>query len=136
VALLRYLGHLWSLPNTLVGLLFGIGGRYVWQAEHRVFFVQGGWMVRIFSSFGFAGMCVGDVVLFRHPLPEWILRHELVHAVQARILGVLYLPLTVLGYALGVFLCPKNPHDGSPLEIWADTASGNRDKNTFLRGRR
>ena len=135
---LRLLGHLWALPNTLIALLFGIGGRFQVDTAHRVVLVEGGWMASIFGRRGYAGMCVGDVVLYplgydlptRHP---HIYRHELVHATQARLLGPLYLPLTLLGYALGVLLCPTNPHDGSPLEIWADLASGNAASNTFLK---
>jgi hypothetical protein len=130
---------LWALPNTLVGLLFGVGGRFRWDRENRVFVVLGGWMVAIFRRLGFAGMCVGDVVLCAYDLPvrsPGIYRHELVHATQARLLGPLYLPLTLLGYALGVLLCPRCPHDGSPLEVWADLASGNADTNAYLRRRR
>ena len=97
-------------------------------------------MAAIFTRNGYAGMCVGDVVLYPAgvDLPArytHIYRHELVHATQARILGPFYLPLTLLGYALGFFLCPGNAHDGSPLEIWADIASGNAATNAYLKRR-
>lgn len=136
MVLLRLLGHLWSLPNTLIGLLFGIGGRVRVDQPNRVFVFDGGWMVAIFRRLGYAGMCVGDVVLCAYNLEPAVYRHELVHATQARLLGPLYLPLTLLGYALGLILCPSNPHDGSPLEVWADTASGNGEWNAYLRSRR
>jgi hypothetical protein len=125
-------GHLWGGFNTVVGLLFGLGGHYTVDKTNRVFRVYGGWMVRIFTYFGFIGMCVGDVVLSKEPLAPNIDRHELVHATQSRLLGPLYLPATILGYAIGLVLCPKCPHDASPLEVWADVASDNAHTNFYL----
>jgi hypothetical protein len=133
VIILHLLGHLWGSVNTLFGLFFGLGGRYTVDTTHRVFRVYGGWMVRIFTSFGFIGMCVGDVVLSKAPLPDNIDRHELIHAAQSRLLGPLYLPATILGYAIGLVLCPKCPHDASPLEVWADIASDNQGTNLYLK---
>jgi len=129
------LGHLWSLPNTVIGLLFGLGGRYRFDRANRVFVVRGGGVVWLFDRLGYAGMCVGDVVLCAYDLPTrspGVYRHELVHATQARLLGPFYLPLTLIGYALGFFLYRANPHDASPLEIWADIASGNASSNAYL----
>jgi hypothetical protein len=134
----RLPGHLWTLPNTLIALLFGIGGRYVWDPANEVVVVIGGWVPRIFTALGYAGMSVGDVVLGGEDLrvghPE-IYRHELVHTTQARLFGPLYLPLTLLCYAIGFCRFRENPHDGSPLEVWADKASGNREWNAYLRHR-
>ncbi len=132
----RVAGHIWSLPNTLLGLLFGVGGVYSLDRANRVVVVCGGAAAAVFRRFGFAGMCIGDVVLSYEDLQRrypHIYRHELVHATQARILGPLYLPATLMGYALGLVLSPRCPHDGSPLEIWADIASGNADSNAFLK---
>jgi hypothetical protein len=126
------IGHLWSLPNTLIGLFFGLGGMILIDPKNRVFVITGGWMAQVFSRFGFAGMCVGDVVLCARPLSPGIYRHELVHAVQGRIFGPLYLPLTLLGYLYGYLIFPKNGHDASPLEVWADRASGNAESNAYL----
>ena len=130
------IGHLWSLPNTLIGLLFGLGGRFETDLENGVFVVTGGWMATIFGKLGYAGMCVGDVVLCAGPLSMSVYRHELVHAVQGRILGPLYLPLTLLGYLYGWIRFRENAHDASPLEVWADVASGNARSNAYLSGRR
>ena len=136
-----FLAHLWALPNTLVALLFGIGGAFEIDRKNRVVIVRGGWMARIFGRLGYAGMCVGEVVLCApgHDLPRdhpRIYAHELVHATQARIFGLLYLPLTLLCYAIGFVRDPHHAHDTSPLEIWADTASGNADRNAFLQKHR
>jgi hypothetical protein len=132
---LKLIGHIWSLPNTLIGLLFGIGGRFSIDRVSRVFVVHGGWMAGIFGRFGFVGMCVGDVVLCAQRLSAATYRHELVHATQARIFGPLYLPLTLLGYLWGYLIFPQNGHDASPLEVWADLASGNSTQNAYLRAR-
>lgn len=134
--LFSLLGHLWALPNTLVGLLFGLGGHGRWDRKNRVVVVDGGWVAATFGRRYFSGMCIGDVVLCTHPLSEATYRHELVHATQARLLGPLYLPLTLLGYAWGYVIFPKNGHDASPLEIWADLASGNATSNAYLRSKR
>lgn len=127
------IGHLWSLPNTLIGLLFGLGGTLLFDRTNRVFVITGGWMAAIFGRLGYAGMCVGDVVICAQPLSAGTYRHELVHAHQARLLGPLYLPVTILCYLWGFIIFPKNGHDASPLEIWADRASGNAHHNAYLK---
>lgn len=133
--ILLLLGHLWTLPNTLVGLLFGLGGRLSWDATNRVIVIDGGWVAASFGRRYFSGMCIGDVVICSQKLSDTTYRHELVHALQGRILGPLYLPLTLLGYAWGYIVFPQNGHDASPLEIWADRASGNAASNAYLRRR-
>lgn len=138
LAILRLIGHLWALPNTLIALTFGMGGTFTLDRENRVLIAEKGWMACIIRRNGYAGMCVGDVVICAYDLRRdhpRIYRHELVHATQSRMLGPFYLPLTLFGYALGFLLDPRCPHDASPLEVWADAASGNADHNRYL-GRR
>ena len=130
--LLLLLGLLWSLPNTAVGLLFGLGGKYQWDRAHRVVVVYGGWIAQSFGRRYFSGMCIGDVVLCSRKLSETIYRHELVHVLQGRILGPFYLPATLICYAWGYMIFPQNGHDASPLEVWADRASGNAKGNAYL----
>ena len=135
-SVLLFLAPLWSLPNTLIGLFFGLGGSVTWDRENRVFVVSGGWIAETFGRRYFSGMCIGDVVICSQKLSDTIYRHELVHAMQGRILGPLYLPLTLLGYAWGYLIFPQNGHDASPLEVWADRASGNAERNAYLRHQR
>ena len=133
--ILLLLGQLWSLPNTLIGLFFGLGGSYSWDGANRVVVVHGGWIAQSFGRRYFSGMCIGDVVLCSQKLSERIYQHELVHALQGRILGPLYLPLTLLCYAWGYLIFPQNGHDASPLEVWADRASDNAQSNAYLQRR-
>ncbi len=135
-SVLLLIGHFWSLPNTLVGLFLGLGGRFSWDRANRVFVVHGGWVAEIFGRRYFSGMCVGDVVICSQKLSEAIYQHELVHATQGRILGPLYLPLTLIFYVWGYIIFPENGHDASPLEVWADRASGNAAHNAYLRTKR
>jgi hypothetical protein len=128
-----WIGHAWNLPNSVVGAVLGIGGRWRWRPADRVFEVDGGWMAAIFGRLGYAGMCVGDIVLTSQPLSESTWRHELAHARQGRFLGPLYLPLTLACYAIGFLRCPGLAHDASPLEIDADRRSGNSENNQWLR---
>ena len=125
-------GHIWNLSNSVVGACFGIGGRWQWVAPDRVFRVDGGWMAAIFGRLGYAGMCVGDIVLVSQPLSDSVWRHEVVHAWQGRVLGPLYLPCTLVGYAIGFVRCPRLAHDASPMEIDADRRSGNAHANAWL----
>ena len=90
----RVAAHGWASPNTVIGLVFGLGGAFGIDRKNAVFVVQGGWMARIF--------------------------------------GPLYLPLTLLCYGIGFVRSPKHAHDASPLEIWADAASGNAQRNAYL----
>ncbi len=129
---LRLPGHLWNAPNTVVGLVFAIGGRARVDHANGVLVVRGGWMAWIFGRLGYAAMCVGDVVLEAMPLDPAIYRHELAHADQGRLLGPMYLPCTLLGYAIGFLRCPRLAHDASPMEIDADIRSGNAGGNAWL----
>jgi hypothetical protein len=137
--ILRLLGHVWTLPNTLIALLFGLGGKYGWDTDNEVAVIVGGWVPAIFTQLGYAGMSIGDVILGAEDLraahPR-IYQHELVHTTQSRLFGPLYLPLTIICYAIGFCRFRENPHDGSPLEIWADQASNNAPWNAYLRHQR
>jgi hypothetical protein len=92
-------------------------------------------MPAIFTRLGYAGMSIGDVVLGGEDLRvghPHTYRHELVHTTQSRLFGPLYLPLTIVCYVIGFCRFRENPHDGSPLEVWADQSSGNAQWNAYL----
>lgn len=114
-------GYLWALPVTLVGLLSALVG---WA---RPFRVAGGALIccatpkglwgRFFSSSGMAASAWGGVVFLAKESDLAIgrlMRHELRHFAQARLLG----PLMPLAYGLG--------------SLWAVIRGGNSYADNFL----
>ncbi len=88
------LGHLWNVPNTLLGLLGGLGGRRRWDRQARVCEVVGGWLVGVLRRQGLAAaITLGDVIIYADKAMVTALReHEMVHVRQYRAWGPLFLP--------------------------------------------
>jgi hypothetical protein len=136
---LMLLGHLWNLPNTAIALIMAIGGTLSVDRESRVIVVRGSLTGKVLGRFGYAGMCIGDIVFISQELSPSTFRHEVAHAKQGRLTGIFYLPLTLLGYLYGFLRYPRDmhkAHDASPMELWADISSGNEERNLILAGRR
>jgi hypothetical protein len=132
-------GHLWNLPNTAIALIMAIGGKLSINRENRVIIVRGSITDKLLGRFGYAGMCIGDIVFVSQELSPSTFRHEVAHAKQGRVTGVFYLPLTLLGYLYGFLRYPQDihkAHDASPMELWADIWSDNQDRNLILVERR
>jgi hypothetical protein len=128
-------GHLWNLPNTAIALIMAIGGKLSIDRENRVIIVRGSVTGKVLGRFGYAGMCIGDIVFISHELSPSTFRHEVAHAQQGRLTGIFYLPLTLLGYLYGFLRYPRDmhkAHDASPMELWADIWSGNEERNLIL----
>jgi hypothetical protein len=133
------LGHLWNLPNTAIALIMATGGKLSVDRENRVIVVRGSLTGKVLGRFGYAGMCIGDIVFISQELSPSTFRHEVAHAKQGRLTGIFYLPLTLLGYLYGFLRHPRDmykAHDASPMELWADIWSGNEERNLILAGRR
>lgn len=88
---------LWTLPNTLIGLVLGLlsfqrprlePGAIVFDRAARGFL----WA---FGITGYRAITYGHVILSRVPLDGGLLRHELHHVAQYEVLGPLYLPTYV-----------------------------------------
>ena len=132
-------GHLWNLPNTAIALIMTIGGKLSVDRENRVIVVRGSLTGKVLGRFGYAGMCIGDIVFISQELSPSTFRHEVAHAKQGRLIGIFYLPLTLLGYLYGFLLYPLDmhkAHDASPMELWADIWSDNEERNLILAARR
>ena len=132
-------GHLWNLPNTAIALIMAIGGKLSIDRENRVIIVRGSITGKVLGRFGYAGMCIGDIVFISQELSPSTFRHEVAHAKQGRVTGVFYLPLTLLGYLYGFLRYPRDihkAHDASPMELWADIWSDNQERNLILVERR
>jgi hypothetical protein len=133
------LGHLWNLPNTAFALIMATGGKLSVDRENRVIVVRGSLTGKVLGRFGYAGMCIGDIVFISQELSPSTFRHEVAHAQQGRLTGIFYLPLTLLGYLHGFLSYPRDmhkAHDASPMELWADIWSGNEERNLILAARR
>jgi len=89
------LGFLWTLPNTLVGLVLGLltfqRPRIVGQAI--VFDRVPRGPTWVLARFRRVAMTLGHVVLSARPLEGTLLDHELVHVRQYRAWGPLFIPV-------------------------------------------
>lgn len=113
------LGFIWTLPNTLLGLLVGAltfqrprleGDVIVFDEAPRGF-------TRWLASRGFSAMTIGHVIVSARPLQGALLTHEMVHVWQYRRLGPLFLPIyLVLSIAFG--------YGENPLELAARSMDG------------
>jgi hypothetical protein len=131
----RILGHIWNIPNTAISLLLSAGGKLAVDRGNRVIIVRGSVTGKVLGRFGYAGMCIGDIVFVSQELSPSTFCHEVAHAKQGRLTGIFYLPLTLLGYLYGFLRYPRDmhkAHDASPMEIWADIWSGNEERNLIL----
>ncbi len=136
---IQIVGQLWNLPNTAIALIMAIGGTLSLDRENHVIVVRGSLTGRVLERFGYAGMCIGDIVFISQELSPSTFRHEVAHARQGRLTGIFYLPLTLIGYLYGFLRYPRDihrAHDASPMELWADIWSGNEDRNLILAARR
>jgi hypothetical protein len=108
--------HLWNAPNTLLGLVAGLGGTYTWRRADGTCEVVGGWFVGLLSRGRLAdAITLGDVILYADAaLPAVLRDHEMVHVRQYRLWGPLFLP------AYGI----------ESLYQWARTGDGYR-QNRF-----
>jgi hypothetical protein len=95
--LARFLGHVWAAPVTLIGLLVSIACVPIGvELHHGIVNVYCRWLIPWWLPL--AGQTWGDVVLTREPIDGasfWA--HELVHRDQCHTLGILMIPLYILG---------------------------------------
>jgi hypothetical protein len=109
--MLRTLGYVWALPNTLLGLVLGLlsfqrprldGEVIVFDRARRGFL----WA---FGRRGWRAITLGHVVLATRRLEGSLRKHELTHVRQQARLGPLFLPSYL---ALHVFTgYEKNPFE-------------------------
>ena len=100
----RVAGHIWNLPNTIVGGAWALANR----AFGGEFSIQNGAIVLENAPLQPEGSAItlGDVVVFGGrasdvfppQAPYTIGQHEFAHLPQGRVLGPLYLPANVVGW--------------------------------------
>lgn len=124
-AALFVVGCLWALPTTLLGFALALGGLC------RPYAVQGGavwfrvatplspwawWWAKRFMAITFGGC----VIVSSEP-DDSVIRHELRHFAQARLLGPLFLPV-YLALSLWAFLRGRDAYLDNALERDARSA--------------
>ncbi len=116
------LGFVWSLPNTLIGLVLGVlsftrprlrDGVLVFEGRPRG-------VTWILASMQRTAMTVGFVVLSTRPVEGTLLAHERAHIRQSMILGPLFIPAYVL-------LAVPFGYRRHPMERAARRAAGEPD---------
>jgi hypothetical protein len=114
-SVLRALGYVWALPNTLLGLFLGLlsfqrprldAGVIIFDRARRGFL----W---VFARSRWRAITLGHVVLATRRLEGGLRAHEFAHVRQHARLGVLFLPAYV---ALHVFTgYRQNPFETAAL---------------------
>lgn len=112
---LLILGHVWSAPLTVLGLLAALVGRVSWLG------MRGGvlefvarpdgliaWVFQVTRTCGASGMW-GCVAFYVRPPTDKTRAHEHRHARQAQVLGVFW-PLAYAGAALVAAYAGGNPY--------------------------
>lgn len=114
----RVAGHIWNLPNTVLGAAYGLIGIPTQgiglengQLQFKGNLLQRG-LSWIFTGGGTGAITIGDAGIFPRGFgPETITDiasgqtlglEESFHSIQGRILGPLYLPANIVGGAAGV----------------------------------
>jgi hypothetical protein len=92
---LTWLGALWSLPNTLIGLLFCLASVAVPRPRDGLLLAESSrGLAKLFlSRRGFAAITFGRVVISTIPWTPQLLMHESHHSRQYEVLGPFFLPV-------------------------------------------
>ena len=93
-----WLGFLWTLPNTILGLALGL---LTFQRPHllgdTIVFDRGPrGLTWVMPHFHRTAMTVGQVILSARPLEGALLAHERHHILQFRAWGPLFIPVYFL----------------------------------------
>jgi hypothetical protein len=118
-SLLRALAYVWTSPNTVLGLLFGLLSFQTPRSAHGILVFDGPargflWGLRLFKR---AAITYGHVVLANRPLEGSLLTHELHHVWQYERLGPLYIPIYVVVWLFTGYRC-------HPFEMAARSSEG------------
>jgi len=131
--LLDLLGKVWNLPNTLLGLAYGLIGHLVSLAMGTRPSVSIGHNAIQFHNCALmlSAMTLGNVIIYGRSCPpemrncafcdsppeHTVGREEFRHTQQGQILGPLYIPMHLVA---GLISLVRNPHRGlaQPVDAW------------------
>lgn len=114
-----WLGFVWTLPNTLVGLALGLFTFQVPRIQHGVILFDRGprGLTSLLPRFGRTAMTVGFVILSARLLEGRLLAHERHHVRQYLVWGPLFIPAYLL-------LALRYGYRRHPMELAAVRAAG------------
>jgi len=117
---LTWLGALWSLPNTLIGLGFALLSGVIPAPRDGLLVAHSnrGLAYLFLTRRGFGAITFGRVVVSAIPLTPRLLMHESHHARQYETLGPLFLPIYL-------WLHARYGYAANPLEREAEACAAN-----------
>jgi hypothetical protein len=91
---LTWLGALWSLPDTLVGIAFAIASGSLPRARQGLLIAHAshGLASWFLTRRGFGAITFGRVIVTTIPLTPHLLMHESHHVRQYEVLGPIFIP--------------------------------------------
>jgi hypothetical protein len=115
---LTWLGALWSLPNTLIGLGFALLSAVLPRPREGLLVAESnrGLAYLFLTRRGFGAITFGRVVVSAIPLTPHLLVHESHHARQYEMLGPFYLPVYL-------WLHARKGYGANPLELEAEACA-------------
>jgi hypothetical protein len=122
---MRVLKMLWTLPNTLVGLVLGFLSFTWprWDKRRALVFESDRGFRKLHSKKNYVAITLGNAIVTNPDPDEETMRHELVHVRQYETWG----PLFALAYAffwIKLSLEGKNPYRDNPFERGAREGEG------------
>ncbi len=117
---LTFLGTVWSLPNTLLGLGFALLSGVVPSARGGLLVAQSnyGLAYLFLTRRGFGAITFGRVVVSAAPITPGLLAHESHHSRQYEVLGPFFLPTYL-------WLQARRGYATNPLEREAEACAAN-----------
>jgi hypothetical protein len=118
---LTFLGALWSLPNSLIGLAFALLSFTIPQPRGGLLVARSnrGLAHAFLTRRGFSAITFGRVVVSAVPLTAQLLQHEAHHARQYEVLGPYFLPIYL-------YLHARHGYWANPLEREAEACGSAR----------
>jgi hypothetical protein len=115
---LTLLGALWSLPNTLIGLGFGLLSGAVPRPCQGLLVAHSnqGLAYLLLTRRGFGAITFGRVIVSAVPITLRLLAHESHHARQYEVLGPFFLPIYL-------WLQARHGYANNPLEREAEACA-------------
>jgi hypothetical protein len=115
---LTWLGLIWSLPNTLIGLGFCVLSCAIPRPRRGLLIAESrqGLAHLFLTRRGFGAITFGRVIVSATPITTRLVVHESHHTRQYEVLGPFFLPIYL-------FLHARHGYWGNPLEAQAEACS-------------